>query len=140
MNVTTDHMEALREQDRIRDNTADHVRRKIDAGTEQAIAGAVAAGPEAIAARLRDLGREWNADRAVMANFAILGGLSYVLGRRNRGWRTFFHVQLGFLLYHSIFGWCPPLPVFRRLGFRSQQEIDAERARLLLALEEAPGR
>ena len=32
-----------------------------------------------------------------------------------------------FLLQHAIQGWCPPVPVFRRLGIRAAAEIDAER-------------
>lgn len=36
-------------------------------------------------------------------------------------------VVAGFLLQHALQGWCPPLPVFRRLGFRTQAEIERER-------------
>lgn len=32
-----------------------------------------------------------------------------------------------FLLHHAGRGWCPPVPIFRRLGVRTRQEIDAER-------------
>ena len=33
----------------------------------------------------------------------------------------------GFLLQHAVQGWCPPVPLFRRLGFRTQPEIEQER-------------
>ena len=33
----------------------------------------------------------------------------------------------GFLLQHALQGWCPPVPVFRRLGVRTTAEIDRER-------------
>ncbi len=33
----------------------------------------------------------------------------------------------GFLLQHAVQGWCPPLPIFRRHGVRTQTEIDYER-------------
>ena len=33
----------------------------------------------------------------------------------------------GFLLQHAVQGWCPPVPVLRRLGFRTASEIDEER-------------
>jgi hypothetical protein len=33
----------------------------------------------------------------------------------------------GFLLQHAVQGWCPPLPIFRRYGFRTQYEIEQER-------------
>ena len=31
------------------------------------------------------------------------------------------------MLQHALQGWCPPLPLFRRLGFRTQEEIARER-------------
>ncbi len=33
----------------------------------------------------------------------------------------------GFLFQHAVQGWCPPVPLFRRLGFRTAREIDHER-------------
>jgi hypothetical protein len=33
----------------------------------------------------------------------------------------------GFFMQHALSGWCPPLPVLRRLGFRTQYEIEQER-------------
>ncbi len=36
----------------------------------------------------------------------------------------------GFLLQHAVQGWCPPLPVFRQMGVRTQTEIDEKRAAL----------
>jgi hypothetical protein len=36
-------------------------------------------------------------------------------------------VVAGFLLQHAVQGWCPPVPLFRRLGFRTAAEIDYER-------------
>ena len=32
-----------------------------------------------------------------------------------------------FLLQHALQGWCPPLPLLRRLGVRTQAEIERER-------------
>jgi len=34
---------------------------------------------------------------------------------------------LVFLFQHSVQGWCPPLPVFRRLGVCTRSEIDQEK-------------
>jgi hypothetical protein len=36
----------------------------------------------------------------------------------------------GFLFQHAVEGWCPPIPVLRRLGFRTAREIDIERVAL----------
>jgi hypothetical protein len=38
----------------------------------------------------------------------------------------------GFLLQHALQGWCPPLIWFRRMGFRTASEIEAERYGLKL--------
>jgi hypothetical protein len=66
-----------------------------------------------------------------MAVFAIVGGTTFVLGEKvNRKWLALFSVQMSFLLYHAVKGWCPPVSVLRRLGFRTVREIEAEKAAL----------
>ena len=47
--------------------------------------------------------------------------------RRDRRWFALPAVAAGFMLQHALQGWCPPLPLFRRLGFRTQGEIARER-------------
>jgi hypothetical protein len=107
----------------------------------------VARGRDAVIRRLAELDREWDVDRVLMVNFALLGGAAYATGlqrtsqsrrwrpaHRRSGWLNFFSVQLGFLLLHGTLGWCPPLPVFRRLGVRTKTEIEAERQLLIQAL------
>jgi hypothetical protein len=127
----------IRETDRVRARTAPRVRARIDRRTEASIARHGRRPRSEIARRIEQLDAEWDVDRALMANLAIVGGLAFAAGiARMRGtgrWNgalTFFSVQLGFLAWHSVFGWCPPLPVFRRLGFRTQREILAEREAL----------
>lgn len=51
-----------------------------------------------------------------------------ILKTRERVERRTPAAVAGFLLQHAIQGWCPPVPVLRRLGFRTQREIDDERA------------
>ncbi|HJS07611.1 MAG TPA: hypothetical protein VJ809_08115, partial [Pirellulales bacterium] len=36
-------------------------------------------------------------------------------------------VVLSFLFQHAVQGWCPPVPVLRRLGVRTREEIDREK-------------
>jgi hypothetical protein len=33
----------------------------------------------------------------------------------------------GFLLKHAVSGWCPPVPLLRRLGVRTRSELDREK-------------
>jgi hypothetical protein len=121
-----------RADDRVRRYTASHVNARIDRLTWATILERVAAGRDAIVARLKELDREWDVDRVLMANFALLGAVTLELGRRyHPGWRHVFRAQQGFLLLHAIVGWCPPLPLFRRLGFRTDKEIAAERYALI---------
>ena len=36
-------------------------------------------------------------------------------------------IVLPFLFQHAVQGWCPPVPVLRRLGVRTREEIDREK-------------
>ena len=121
-----------RSDDRIRRHTSPDVNAAIDRSSRASIDDAVSAGRDAIVARLKELDREWDVDRALMTNFAIAGSITHELGHRvHRGFTPFFRAQMGFLLMHAVVGWCPPLVLFRRLGFRTAKEIAAERSALV---------
>jgi hypothetical protein len=118
----------LTKVDRVRAHTAPVVNARIDQATEGAVESASREGHDGLLLRQAQLDREWDVDRALMANFAILGGVTYALGEAaHPAWRWFFRAQLGFLLWHAAVGWCPPVAVFRRLGFRTVREIEVER-------------
>lgn len=138
-----DHQWEPPSKDLIRERTRASSNERIGRATQHAIDSAVTS-PEQIQARLGELDREWDVDRALMLNFAVVGGLSASLMVRNLlrerklgGWGVFFITQMGFLAHHAIRRWCPPLPVFRRLGFRSSREINEERSTLERELERA---
>jgi hypothetical protein len=82
----------------------------------------------AIKARLRELDYEWDIERAIEANaaaFSLLGlGLASTINKR---WLALPIAVAAFLMQHAVQGWCPPVPVLRRLGFRTTYEIDQER-------------
>lgn len=83
---------------------------------------------EAIAQRLDEIDREWDIERALQTNFAIFSMVGLTLATTvSRRW---FALALGvpaFMVQHALQGWCPPLPVMRRLGFRTAREINEER-------------
>ena len=96
--------------------------------TEDNIARYRNAGPAAIDRRLRELDAEWDIERTLEANAATASLIGLTLGATvDRRWYLFPAVVAGFLLQHALQGWCPPLPVFRRLGIRTSYEIDYER-------------
>ena len=86
-----------------------------------------------IARRLQELDEEWDIERAIEANAATasLVGLTFGLLGRSR-WFLRPAAVSGFLLQHAVQGWCPPIPVLRRLGFRTSFEIEQERQALKL--------
>ena len=131
-----EHLAQLDQHDRVRAHSATINNARIDRSAEGTLNRASQGGRDAVVRRLAELDREWDIDRALMANFALAGGLSYALGERGSlGWRYFFRAQLGFLLLHSLVGWCPPAAAFRRLGFRTTREIEVERQELKRSLE-----
>jgi hypothetical protein len=87
--------------------------------------------PEHIAHRLDELDHEWDIERTLEANAATLALTGTLLGAFvDRRFLILPAVVTGFLLQHALQGWCPPVPVFRRLGIRTTAEIDRERAAL----------
>jgi hypothetical protein len=88
----------------------------------------LAPNPRAIEARLRELDEEWDIERAIEANAATLALSGTVLAMLyDRRWAYLPLIVTGFLLQHATQGWCPPVPILRRLGFRTQGEIERER-------------
>ncbi len=96
--------------------------------TEKNVARIAAGGPAAINRRLAELDREWDIERTLEANAATVSLIGSALGFTVD--RKFFALPVvvaGFLLQHALQGWCPPVPLFRELGFRTASEIDHER-------------
>lgn len=114
--------------DRVPNQTSDKINEQIRRQTWRSLAHYGSAGPEAIDRRLAQLDQEWDIERTLETNASIALLLGVTLGTFVD--KRFFALPAvvgGFLLQHAIQGWCPPLPVFRRLGFRTQAEIEQER-------------
>ena len=90
-----------------------------------------AARPGEIPARLTELDREWDIERAIEANAAAftLAGLA-LTALVDRRFIALPAMVGGFLLQHALQGWCPPVTLLRRLGFRTPAEICEERCGL----------
>jgi len=114
--------------ERVPRHTADHVNERIQKDMEERVARCATVGRDAIERRLAELDREWDIERTLEANAATATLVGLTLGATVS--RAFFllpAVVAGFLLQHAVQGWCPPLPILRRLGFRTISEIDQER-------------
>jgi hypothetical protein len=115
---------------RVSDHTDETVNRQILEGIADRIRH-YAANRDQIGDRLQQLDREWDIERVLEANAALFGFTGVVLaasgariGLRLAGLVT------GFLFLHAVQGWCPPVPVLRRLGVRTPREIEVERVAL----------
>jgi hypothetical protein len=104
--------------------------RRIRQRTDDRV-GSLAGHPARITARLRELDREWDVERAIEANAASLALAGLALGLlHDRRWITLPVLVAGFLLQHAVQGWCPPVPVLRTLRFRTADEVNEERVAL----------
>ena len=118
---------------RIYNHTSDAVNQEIREKTEKNIADYASKGAIAINKRLAELDREWDIERTLEANAATISLIGLGMGTFvNKKWYILPAVVAGFLLQHALQGWCPPLPVFRRQGIRTADEIETEKYALKL--------
>jgi hypothetical protein len=115
---------------RVAAHTADRVNRAIQEEIDRSITY-FRDHPEQIPHRLVQLDREWDVERALATGSSCLSLLGLALGFSGRPRWLYLPLGVqGFYLQHTLQGWCPPLPVFRRLGFRTPAEIERERCAL----------
>ena len=113
---------------RVPAHTADRSNEQIRRRTREDVARYAAGGPVAIDRRLEELDREWDIERTLEANAATVALVGLGFGTfADRRFYLLPAAVAGFLLQHAVQGWCPPMPVFRRLGVRTASEIDEER-------------
>ena len=113
---------------RVPGHTDSHINREINDAIKRRVVRFADLGPRAIEQQLKHLDREWDVERALEANAATAMTVGLVLSRlHSPRWLFFSAAVAGFLLQHAIQGWCPPLPVLRRMGFRTCEEIQEER-------------
>jgi hypothetical protein len=115
---------------RVPRHTSEEINQRIERETEERV-HELAANPGAIPDRLRELDEEWDIERLLEANASVLAFSGAALGASvDRRWLAVPLIVSGFLFQHAIQGWCPPIPILRRLGFRTAREIDTERVAL----------
>lgn len=114
--------------ERVPQNTSQEINDQIRRRTEECIARTAAEGRDAIDQRLAELDQEWDIERTLEANAATAMLIGLTLGATvDRRLFILPAFVAGFLLQHAVQGWCPPVPLFRRMGIRTQPEIDYER-------------
>jgi hypothetical protein len=114
--------------DHVRSATSPKLNDRIDRTIEEHVRFYARKSDVQISQRLEELDREWDIERWLEQNASGIALVSLLLGlTSNRKWLILSGTVLSFLFYHARKGWCPPVPLFRRLGIRTRKEIDEEK-------------
>jgi hypothetical protein len=114
--------------ERVRQNTPKSQNREVDAEIISNLARYRRLSPEAIDRRLKELDTEWDIERTLQLNasaLALTGSLLAVFV--NKKWLALPVIVSSFLMQHAIQGWCPPLPLLRKIGIKTRPELDREK-------------
>jgi hypothetical protein len=113
--------------ERVPMHTGERANQRIQARMLHDVTRYFGASEETLTQRIRELEREWDIERTLEANAASIALLGLTLGVTvDRRFLLLPFAVAGFLLQHALQGWCPPLPVLRRLGVRTAAEIHQE--------------
>lgn len=124
--------------DRVRQHTSSRINQQLNREREESVQRYASQPIEMIDQRLDQLNQEWDIERWLEMNASALALLGVTPGFTvNKKWLLLSGIVLPFLFQHAVQGWCPPVPILRRLGVRTQQEIDAEKLALVSLREKA---
>jgi hypothetical protein len=117
--------------ERVERNTSRWSQARIERATRRSLKSVAGKGRASFDRRFGELDREWDIERTIEANASTLALAGTLLGFFVH--RRFLALPIAvsaFLLQHALQGWCPPVPLLRRLGFRTEKEIQEERTAL----------
>ncbi|MFC5269442.1 hypothetical protein [Adhaeribacter terreus] len=116
------------QEGRVRRSSTDKANQAVDQEILENISQYGYASLEALEDRIEELNKEWDIERVLEVNASTLALTGVLLGfAKDKRWFIVPGIVTTFLLQHGLQGWCPPLPVLRKLGFRTRKEIDEER-------------
>ena len=115
--------------DRVRANTGPPVNDRLDLEAQLRLRQAAASGTtDELTRRIRHAADEWDFDRVVETEAALMGLTGLALGVAvHKRLLALAGVVAAMLILHATHGWYPWLTVFRRMGVRTRDEIDRER-------------
>lgn len=113
---------------RVEHSSDERLNEAIRARTDAEVVRLESASEEEIAERLHELDDEWDVERLLQVNASTLVMLGVLLGAKvDRRFLLLPAAVFTFFGQHALQGWCPPIPIFRRLGVRTNREIARER-------------
>lgn len=125
--MITDFGELVR-GDRVRAHTSPKINEAIDREIAASVRFYAGKTHYEITKRIEELDNEWDIGRFIEFRAGVVSMVGVVLGlKKSKKWFILPLIAATFLLQYAIQGWCPPVPVLRRFGIRTKQEIDVEK-------------
>lgn len=85
-------------------------------------------GKRAMGNRISELDQEWDIDRTLLLNAAIVSLTGAILGAFvNKKWFLLTAAAAAVMAEQAITGWSPPSAIMKKLGKRTKDEIARER-------------
>jgi hypothetical protein len=126
--VRVSRSESVASPDRVRAHSEERQNQRIDAQTQHCLEEHATGDREAISRHIDALDREWDVERYLQMNAGLVSLSGIMLGALvNRRFLVLPAAVFGFFFQHATQGWCPPLPVFRKMGVRTRREINQEK-------------
>lgn len=114
--------------DRIRANTPPEINQAIDTEIAAMVRFYASKTDYEIGKRIEELDKEWDIGRIMEIRASTISLIGIILGlKRSKIWLILPTIASTFLLQYAVQGWCPPVSILRRFGFRTRQEIDLEK-------------
>lgn len=113
---------------RVSINTCDAVNAKIRDRTLGRLYDYIDTDEDELNYRIKELDEEWDTERLLEARAAgiVLAGSAAGYIKSKCCWFLLTGTAGLFLMQHALQGWCPPVPIIRKLGVRTADEIKNE--------------
>lgn len=116
------------ESDRVRRHTSAEDLENVEQRIQASVRFYTTQPVPAITERIEELEQEWSMERWLETNASALAFTGVLLGVTvSKKWLVLPLLVTGFLFQHAVQGWCPPLPLLRKIGVRTRAEIDREK-------------
>jgi len=114
--------------DRVRANTPPEINQAIDTEIAAMVRFYASKTNYEIGKRIEELDKEWDIGSIIEIRVSTASLIGIIFGlKRSKKWFILPAIASTFLLQYAVQGWCPPVSILRRFGFRTRQEIDLEK-------------
>jgi hypothetical protein len=114
--------------DKVRANTPPEINQAIDIEIAAMVRFYANKTDYEIDKRIEELDKEWDIGRIIEIRASMASLIGIILGlKRSKTWLILPTIASTCLLQYAAQGWCPPVYILRRFGFRTRQEIDLEK-------------